>query len=743
VPYLPVELFQRHAVERCPNTQIHIPDRAWPPLFDFFAAYHWQLDERPVGAANAITPDILGAVFEQYINQKEFGAYYTEPDVTGYIARATILPALFDAVQQVHTSWWATVRELLRDNPTRYIPAPLGHGMQHPLPPQVAIGLHDTQQRGAWNDPTPPTHGLPGETWRETLARRGRYQSLCAQLANQQCATANDLVAANLDLLQLLHDLIAGCGDPVLLWSLWQALNGLRVLDPTCGSGAFLLAALALLEPLYAQCLAQMNQLATEAHPGTLPFGAVLARSGQGTAQRWFVLASIMGHNLYGVDLMPEAVELCRLRLLLKLVAQCDDAAQVATLPDLTAHIRVGNALVGFLATPTDAHGQPVLDADELNRALAHEYAIDHRDGTAYGRWLATHQPLHWCAAFNEVMAHGGFDAVIGNPPYLAYGAVRHRYRVRGYATEACANVYAFTVERALALLRRGGRCGMIVPIASVSTTGMAALQALYAPLAQWHSHYAVRPGKLFVGVDMNLTISLLHKQPTAQHTYVTGYQRWSSGARGQRPYLFATLAYTPNPRLAGHANAFPKLGSPLEARLLQQLLNHRRILRAYTVPSGTTLYYHSGGRYWRKALLEKLSSHYKALTVQPAVAPIVFGLLNSQLFYWYWISNSNCMDVVSREVLNLPVFDLDAVDPAPFAALMQHLLAAYATTATTRVRRGTRINTSEVNVAAGHAKPVLDAIDRLLASHYGLDDEALDFVLNYDIKYRLPRSTA
>src|SRR6266508_1649416 len=81
-------------------------------------------------------------------------------------------------------------------------------------------------------------------------------------------------------------------------------------------------------------------------------------------------------------------------------------------------------------------------------------------------------------------------------------------------------------VERALNLLRANGRFGMIVPIASVSTNGMAELQTLYKHFIQWHSHFAVRPGKLFVGVDMNLTISLLQKTRMAQQNFTTGYRR-------------------------------------------------------------------------------------------------------------------------------------------------------------------------------------------------------------------------
>ena len=65
-------------------------------LFAFFDHYHWHLDERPLRADNEINPDVLGYIFEKYINQKQMGAYYTKEDITEYIGKNTIIPFLFD-----------------------------------------------------------------------------------------------------------------------------------------------------------------------------------------------------------------------------------------------------------------------------------------------------------------------------------------------------------------------------------------------------------------------------------------------------------------------------------------------------------------------------------------------------------------------------------------------------------------------------------------------------------------------
>ena len=89
VPYVDGGIFERHDLER--DYEMEIPDSAFESLFDFFDQWRWHLDERPSGEHNEINPDILGFIFEQYVNytekgRKEKGAYYTKPDVTGYMS---------------------------------------------------------------------------------------------------------------------------------------------------------------------------------------------------------------------------------------------------------------------------------------------------------------------------------------------------------------------------------------------------------------------------------------------------------------------------------------------------------------------------------------------------------------------------------------------------------------------------------------------------------------------------------
>jgi hypothetical protein len=97
-------------------------------------------------------------------------------------------------------------------------------------------------------------------------------------------------------------------------------------------------------------------------------------------------------------------------------------------------------------------------------------------------------------------------------------------------------------------------------------------------------------------------------------------------------------------------------------------------------------------------------------------------------------------MDVVSREVDEIPVFDFSLVETDVFEKLENKLITSYTTNQTTRSRRGDLISTDEINFNVKECKPILDEIDAQLARHYGFTEEELDFILNYDIKYRLGR---
>ena len=827
VPFLNGGLFDVHDLERA-NPNIRIPDEAFERLFEFFDSYRWHLDERPGRHDNEIDPDVLGYIFEKYINQKQMGAYYTREDITGYITRNAVIPFLLDAARQecpVAFGQDAGVWRLLRDDPDRYIYPSVGHGVVWnvrqgrvperlatplELPEDVELGIRDTSRRDHWNEPAPREYALPTETWREVVARRQRHQRLRAKLADGDVQNVNDLITLSLDIERFANDLIEQSEGPELLRAVWQVMRDVSVLDPTCGSGAFLFAALNVLEPLYRACLegmrgfvADLDRTERASHPNALSdFRAVLAGVDEHPSERYFILKSIVLNNLYGVDIMDEAVEICKLRLFLKLIAQLAHYGEIEPLPDIDFNVRAGNTLVGFSSlgavrqamevTPegqyralseqdhatlgriesdariassayddfrkrqTTLHGTSTgsdkarlrarlkrLDA-ELSRHLAAEYGIPANDDDAYVRWRATHCPFHWFVEFYGIMNRGGFDVVIGNPPYVEYSKVRREYQVRGFLTESCGNLYAFVMERCKDIMRADGSISMIVPLSGHSTRRMIPLiDNFYRSFSSVHlSTFSgdANPSRLFDGVKFRLAIFIAsHK---SGGIFTTRYMRWYAK---ERDHLFARLEYVPVGDLPLNT-AIPKVSSSVHRRVLRKLAGHTSRIPKAGLPDGR-IFYHSAPVNWIRAHSRppyfhsardghKTSVKLKPLAVAENRRASTQAVLCSSTFFIWWLSRSDCYDLIKLQVAAFPMVHSPRL--AYLSSVLEEDMGQKTKRRVYHYRTTGRVEYDEFYMKL--SKDVIDEIDRELAQHYGFTAKELDFILNYDIKYRLGR---
>ena len=818
VPYLNGGLFDVHDLER-DNADIQIPDEAFENIFAFFDAYQWHLDDRPLRNDSEINPDVLGYIFEKYINQKQMGAYYTKEDITGYISRNTVIPFLFDQAKKecpIAFKPGGGVWHLLSDDPDRYFFDSVRHGITYDihqnqnlaekrdLLPDIAAGLDDVSKRGGWNKPAPADYALPTESWREHVARRQRYEEVRAKLAAGEVASINDLITYNLDIEKFAQDVIAGSEGPELIRAFWKAINKVSILDPTCGSGAFLFAALNILEPIYIACLESMRGFLDDLerskrdhHPETMSdFRNVLERVADHASERYFILKSIIVGNLYGVDIMEEAVEICKLRLFLKLVAQLESYDQIEPLPDIDFNIRAGNTLVGFaslkevkralgadmlkkLALPDievraeiadrafckfremqidhDMDAGTLADAKldlrerldglraELDRYLADEHGVKIDDEEDYERWRDSHQPFHWFVEFHGIMHDGGFDVIIGNPPYLETREVS--YSTKFFTTTDSGAIHAMCIERSLALCKIDGCVSMIVPMALVSTQRMTALQnMLERDRDCWYSNFAWRPGKLFDTVNRALTIFVAVKPKDNNSTFSTAYLKWNSDSRS---HLIPGLRYAGCPR---NRRVFwaPKLGHRLEISILEKCKSVRTTMANFTGQSRDAVFYRTtGGLYWKVftdfapafyvngvAGSSSRETHFKltdAQFVKPAVA-----VLSSDVFWWWYTITSNLRDLNPSDWKSFPVPDSVMNDPK-ICELGSQYIVDLQTNSTMLVRNQRSTGRTETqSFKVQKSKSIIDRIDKVLAMHYGFDDEETDFLVNYDIKFRV-----
>jgi hypothetical protein len=816
VPYLNGGFFEVHQLEER-NREIDIPDKAFEKLFDFFDRFSWHLDERELRADNEINPDVVGYIFEKYINQKQMGAYYTKEDITEYICKNTIIPFLFEAAAKacpIAFQKGAFVWRLLADEPDRYIYAAMrkgvigDHGNVIPLPLEIQPGLKDVSERQNWNKPATEPYALATETWREHVSRRERCLDLRERLVSGEVCSIHDLVTLNLDLWQFARDAITNAEGPEVVRAFWGTIQRVTVLDPTCGSGAFLFAALRVLETLYSDCLECMERFveghaASTHHPEQFAdFRRVLAELDKHPNEKYFILKSIIISNVYGVDIMAEAVEICKLRLFLKLVAQVDEVSQIEPLPDIDFNIRCGNTLVGYATRQgarrafTEAatgqgklmlgdgeeayrrfeegaeaverafrqfrlqqtvHGGRITAADkedlrkklgilgdELDRFLAAEFGIKSAKKADFEAWRSSHQPFHWFIEFYGIMHNGGFDVIIGNPPYLEIAQVD--YRPRGYVCEQSRAIHAMCIERSLTLGARDSALSMIVPLALVSTQRMRPIQELLeSGRCVWYANYSWRPGKLFDVVNRALTI-FLAAPGLRPSTYSTNYQRWTAA---DRVGLFERVSYTEVPR-SRESFWVPKLGEVIERTILTKVLNSdRRVGHFAGDGQGRVFYRTTGGLYWKvftdfspgfrlngKAGHSSRETNF-SVTSYKHVQPLV-AVLSSGVFWWWYTVTSNLRDLNPIDIMDFPIPHGALLD-ARMDRLGKNYLTDIAANSQWLVReqRSTgRTETQSFKIAK--SKSHLDAIDAVLAEHYGFSEEELDFIVNYDIKYRV-----
>ncbi|MGI9166204.1 MAG: Eco57I restriction-modification methylase domain-containing protein [Pyrinomonadaceae bacterium] len=516
VPYLNGGLFLQHKIE-LENPNIQIPDKAFDNIFKLFSGYSWNLDDTAGGQADEISPHVLGYIFEKYINQKSFGAYYTRPEITQYLCEQTIYKLILDRVNHITAP--------LKEKPDAAKPAP--------------TEVRRAEPKGAFKE--------------------RRYDSM--------------------------PDLLMDLDSWLCRFLLDDVLPQLKLLDPACGSGAFLVAAMKTLINVYSAITGKVEFLGDAGLKAML---AKMRREHHGSVD-YLIKKRIITDNLFGVDIMEEATDIAKLRLFLALVASAKTRDQLEPLPNIDFNILTGNSLIGLMHVDDkefdkrNAQGNLFLKSyRDLVRETANDIRV-YRDAATYNKDLrqlrdsietkkrevaatlneillnqftqlgikfeqatwdekknkegkpqkravrlsdieALH-PFHWGFEFDEVInKNGGFDAIIANPPWevfqtdekeffrefvptiqkkklriedwqkqqsklmkdpslrdawLTYASRfphlakyfknTSQYKnqssiVNGKNVGSKINLYSYFVEQCFNLLRTGGECGIVVP---------------------------------------------------------------------------------------------------------------------------------------------------------------------------------------------------------------------------------------------------------------------------------------
>ncbi len=226
-----------------------------------------------------------------------------------------------------------------------------------------------------------------------------------------------------------------------------KQIDKIKLLDPACGSGSFLLSAY--------QCLLNYHldwYSKNENRKKALKKGQIIQTEKDSFQLTIAEKQRILLNNIFGVDIDTQAVEVSKLSLLLKLLEgeteestrQLFRYTQLKLLPDLSNNIKCGNSLI----SPDfyDTQQTTLFDEAEMRRINVFD----------------------WKTAFPNIFQNGGFDVVIGNPPYVRSRNIPQNdktyYMQHFFSASRLLDTYYLFLEKGIKLLRDSGRLSFIIP---------------------------------------------------------------------------------------------------------------------------------------------------------------------------------------------------------------------------------------------------------------------------------------
>jgi hypothetical protein len=652
IPYVNGGIFSEHELEI--KYEISISDNAFEEIFGFFDKYQWHLDSRRTGNPNEINPDVLGYVFEQFVNNKDQGAYYTKEDITDYMTSNTLVIRLLERIKEE-----CNINLLLPivQNGERYIWPSIKHGDNQRDLLQSEFNQEEMSKKSNIQV------GLPGESGWETYARLKHLDSLRSALSNGQVESISELISLNIDLELLVSDIIDGLDTAEDVIAIWNILSKLKIVDPTCGSGAFLFAALNQLEHLYAVLLdvAEMHEKSAKNNELT----DLLKTVRKHPNRKYFILKHAAQKNIFGVDLMKEATEIARLRLFLKLISAIDSYEDIEPLPDLEFNIKSGNLLVGITKSENLLNYNQTFDGVSfvedienqtqlltnlwenflISQEIGHEKAMNSKkllsDGTSilrrtldklfyetttdsksmnFDQWKLVTSPFHWFIEFPEVFQNGGFDVVIGNPPYIRKNKVA--YEISGHFTVNCPDIYAMCMERASLITHKNGIFTMIVMANLVFSERFIKLREFLSKRfsTRYFSGFTRIPAALFEGARVRNVIFVGLND--GEKLYSAPFARW---IQDYRPHLMSTIYYRRVSTAVDKSLAWPFITSQ---NIAERLRTGKGNLKSLTLAKSINFSLEKGIPKWDKTLGKMAPLFYKTnaynrLSVFKTVPPI------------------------------------------------------------------------------------------------------------------------
>ena len=726
------------------------------------------LEKYKFGLESGIDPDILGYIFEKTINfisgtgtnqQKAKGAYYTPDDVVSFIIEETLTPILFSKMLEgLKKAGWS----------------------------DLDLKGYDSIETllNSRNMPRNPIY------IREMIEALDEIRVL-----DPACGSGHFLTAMLSQILRVKESLLASIGEKIDRYSIKRQIISQNLFGVDIDENAVEIARLRLWLSLIEEV--EVND---PTHVKTLPnidFNIIAGNSLIG-----WLNESLQKHPL--INLSEDAVvketlnnlssthqkEIREVEKLLgnmkiedtieayeKLVQiySLESGEYAVSIKEALENIRkklyeiINNSYVDFL------HEKSNLSKDDLNEL---------------GKKLERRTPFHWKVDFGNVLSDSGFDVVVGNPPYIEDGKYdvsditliecmekikkvkkKKHQEPLFYFSKNCGNTHAYFTERAIKILKYSGRFGFIVPISLVSTDRMSSIREFIHKNSSKVEYYNFddRPGKIFSGLEhCRATIVIVEKGKGVSNVITSKYHRWHTEDRAKLLRNLRTIPWA----IEGQGNMIPKIGTSIEREIINKLRQKSKgkTAESFLKADGVKLWYHNAPQYWTHSHLKEyvpkveyysnyiesnelpektphdlketqVSSHYKPLTLDSKDAYIVNGLLNSSVFYWWFVVWSDGRDLLAQHITSFPI-DLSNFSQnlrERLESLVKKLMESYDENSNIKINRrsgGYVIKIKEI--IPKKSKDIIDQIDDAFADYFGFDDKEKEFIKKFDIEFRI-----
>ena len=721
------------------------------------------LEKYSFGLETGINPDILGYIFEKTINfisgtgtnqQKAQGAYYTPDDVVGFIIEETLTPIVFDKLLDgLRDSGWTDAHLKAYDKIETLL-----------------------------NSKNMPKNPIDVRRMIESLDT--------IRVLDPACGSGHFLTAILTQILRVKENLLNSIGEKTDRYSLKRRIISKSLFGVDIDENAVEIARLRL-------WLSLIEEVQDPSHIETLPnidFNIIA-----GNALVGWLSESLTKHPLIELSEDKQVKETIEsLNSIYK--TQIHEVKQLLARMKMDDTIKAYEKLAEIYSLESGEHAVIVKEAlENIRRKLyeiinnsyidyLHEKSnLSRTDLNELSKSIESRNPFHWKVDFADVFADGGFDVVVGNPPYIEDGkysksdltiikAMEKRdKRIKKskliplfYSSNECGNTHAYFTERAIKISKPNGRFGFIVPLSLVSTERMNGIREFIHKnsLDVKYYNFDDRPGKIFSGIeDCRATIVATQKGSGVVTITTSKYHRWYSKDRAK---LLKALK-TSNWEFSNVEDVVPKIGTNLEKEILKKMKQKTKgiSLRDFMITDGQKIWYHNAPRYWIHAHSEeylprveyynsyietgssitpidlreaKASSHYKYLSLNPKNSLIVNGLLNSSLFYWWFIVWSDGRDLLTQHITSFPL-DLSNFPQQlqeQLQPLVKKLMENYDKTSNEKINLrsgGYVIRIKEI--IPKKSKSIINQLDDIFANYFEFSDREAEFIKKFDIKFR------